>query len=154
AVSGFLVAGAGMVGNCLAWEEAAKAASQPTGVTPSTQGAGGTTTVLVPQCQVVYETVQSLECVRVPVTHMQTHYRTECRTESVPVTRMIPEVVNENRTIYVCVPKEETIKRPVTRIVCEPVTVTKRFQRPIPVTKNVEKVVQRAYCTTVMKDKV
>ena len=61
---------------------------------------GGTATVLVPQTQVVYETVQSVECVQVPVTHMQTLYRTEYRTEKVPVTRMVPETVNETRTVH------------------------------------------------------
>ena len=92
------------------WDWLKTAAEQkstpPTGAVASAQASAPT--VLVPQSQVVYETVQSFECVQVPVTHMQTLYRTECRTENVPVTRMISEVVNETRTVTVCVPKEET----------------------------------------------
>ena len=61
---------------------------------------------------------------------MQTLYRTEYRTETVPVTRMVPETVNETRTVTVCVPKQQVVRQPVTRIVCEPVTMTRRcYQR-------------------------
>ena len=35
---------------------------------------------------------QAYECVQVPVTYNQTCYRHECRTETVPVTRMVPEM--------------------------------------------------------------
>src|SRR3954467_13544742 len=104
--SGILAAGVGMASQSLAWEQDALPASQSAGVAASAQGAGSTT-VLVPQSQLVYETVQSVECVQVPVTHMQTLYRQEVRTETVPVTRMIPEQVNETRTIttMVCKPQ-------------------------------------------------
>src|SRR4051812_17178424 len=115
--SGVLVATLGMAGNILAREQAVQPVAQSAGGAATGQGAaGGSTTVLVPQSQVVYETVQSVECVQVPVTHMQTHYRTEYRTEAVPVTRMVPEVVNETRTVTVCVPRQQTINKPVTRV--------------------------------------
>jgi hypothetical protein len=141
-----------MASKSLAWEQAAQPASQSAGVVPSAQG-GVADHRLGPQCQVVYETVQPVECVQVPV---RTCGRTgtEYRTETVPVTRLVPETVNESRTVTVCVPKQQTIKQPVTRVVCEPVTTVKRYHRAIPVTKNVEKVVHQAYCTTVMKTKV
>src|SRR5262245_13920438 len=73
--------------------------------------------------QAVCPPVTTLECVQVPVTYMQTQYRTECRTETVPVTRMVPEVVNETRTVtnYEC--KPEMVNRQVTRYVCEPKTM-------------------------------
>ncbi len=119
------------------------------GQAPSPQAAASPSqAVLVPQAQVVYETVNTVECVQVPVTQMQTQYRTEYRNEAVPVTRMISEVVNEPRTVTVCVPKQQTINKQVTRYVCEPVTETKRFHRPIPVTKTVQRTVYQAYCTT------
>ncbi len=123
----------------------------PTGAVATAQA--NAPTVMVPQCQVVYETVQSYECVQVPVTHMQTLYRTECRTENVPVTRMIPEVVNETRTVTVCTPKEERINQRVTRIVCEPVQVVKKCYQPVPVTKNVERVIYQTRCTPVIATK-
>src|SRR5580698_7748409 len=47
----------------------------------------------------VAQTVTAYECVQVPVTYSQICYRTEYRTENVPVTRMVREVVNETRTI-------------------------------------------------------
>src|SRR5262245_11601014 len=139
--TGVLVAGAGMLGTGLAWAQATQPSAQATAAAASAQGAAVTRTVLVPQCQVVYETVQGVECVQVPVTRMQTCYRTEYRTEAVPVTRYVPEVINESRTITVCVPKEQTTKCPVTRVVCEQVTTVKRFHHAIPVTKQVQKVV-------------
>ncbi len=93
-VAGMVLAGAGLTGRGRAWGQAtATAQGQAGGAAASAQG--GTGTVLVPQTQVVYETVQSTQCVQVPVTHMQTCYRTEYRTETVPVTRMVPETVNE-----------------------------------------------------------
>src|SRR4051794_14485205 len=85
--SGVLMAGLAMAGSILAQEGAVQPASQSAGAAASSQGtAAPSMTVLVPQCQVVYETVQSVECVQVPVTQMQTRYRTEYHTESVPVT--------------------------------------------------------------------
>ncbi len=110
--------------------------------------------MLVPETQVVYQTVQSTECVQVPVTQMQTLYRTEYRTESVPVTRMVSETVNETRTYTVCVPQQKVVRQPVSRIVCEPVTMTRRCYRPISVTKNVERTVYQTVCSTEIVNKV
>src|SRR6516225_7777414 len=68
-------------------------ASQAPPASPSGQGtASAQATVLVPQCQTVYETVNTVECVQVPTTVMQTHYRTECKTEVVPITHFVSEV--------------------------------------------------------------
>ena len=65
-----------------------------------------------------------------PVTQYQTQYRTEYRTENVPVTRMVPETVNETRTITRFIPQQETInKQVITHYVCEPVT---RDQKVLP----------------------
>src|SRR5262245_8852138 len=115
-VAMLLVGGIGLSGRGLALGQPAQPSTQvPTsGVSGSAQGG----TVLVPQTQVVYETVQSVECVQVPVTHMQTCYRTEYQTETVPVTRMIPETVNETRTVTVCVPRQQIVRQPVYRTVC------------------------------------
>ena len=52
-------------------------------------------TPVVPAAQTA--AAQAYEYVQVPVTYAQTLYRTECRTENVPVTRMVREVVNETR---------------------------------------------------------
>ncbi len=140
-VAGMLLMGAGSSGRGLAWGQAGPPSSQSPGGGVRGLFAGGTASVLVPQTQVVYETVQSSECVQVPVTHMQTLYRTEYRTQTVPVTRMVPETVNETRTYTVCVPKQQVVRQPVTRIVCEPVTMKRRCYRPVPVTKNVERTI-------------
>ena len=143
-----------MVANLLgmsAWaiEEAQQASPQGTGVVPSTQGSGSVAAPsLVPQNQVVYQTVNTVECVQVPVTQVQTHYRTEYRNETVPVTRMVSEVVNETRTITRFVPQQETInKQVVSHFVCEPITVMKQCYRPVPVTKTVQKTIYQTYCT-------
>ena len=80
--------------------------------------------VMVPQCQVVYETVYETRCVQVPVTQMQTRYRTEYRTNTVPVRRTVTEMVSttqmqtQNRTEY----RTQTV--PVTRTVTEMVPTT------------------------------
>ena len=110
-VAGILLVGAGLSGRGLAWGQAAATRSRLGRGAASAQG--GSTTVLVPQTQVVYQTVQSTECVQVPVTQMQTLYRTEYRTETVPVTRMVPETVNETRTYTVCVPQQKVVRQPV-----------------------------------------
>ena len=63
-------------------------------VTASSQAApAATTTVLVPQNQVTYETVYDVQYVQVPVTVNQTQYKTEYRTQTVPVTRTVVENV-------------------------------------------------------------
>ena len=66
--------------------------SQSGSVAGATQAVGGTTTVLVPQDQVVYETVCDVEYVQVPTTQIQTHYKTEYRSQTVPVTRVPVQV--------------------------------------------------------------
>ena len=104
-----------------------------------------TTTILVPQNQVVYETVYDVETVQVPVTVNQTQYRTECRTQTVPVTRTVVEQVpvTVNQTQYRTEYKTQTV--PVTKTVVEqvPVTVNQTQYRTeyktqtVPVTKTV-----------------
>ena len=69
---------------------------------------------------------QAYEYVQVPVTYTQTVYQTECRTETVPVTRMVREVVNETRTVTCYTPQQQMVTRPVTRYVCEPTTVVQK----------------------------
>src|SRR5580704_6789461 len=86
----------GLVSGTWAWSAGQAPSPQGTGALPTGQGtASPSPTVLVPQTQVVYETVNTVECVQVPVTKLRTQYRTEYRTEAVPVTRTISEVVNE-----------------------------------------------------------
>ena len=96
----------------------------------------------------------AMECVQVPVTYYQTQYRTECRTEMVPVTRMVREVVDETRTVTVFHPQQEIVDKKIVRYVCEPATVMQRCYRPVPVTKNVERTLYQSYCTTEMTNKV
>ena len=102
----------------------------------------------------VAQTVAAYECVQVPVTYSQTCYRTEYRTENVPVTRMVREVVNETRTISYCVPKQQTVDKKIVRYVCEPTTVVQKCYRPICVTKNVERTCYQVNCTVEMTNKV
>ena len=71
-VAACLVGTAGFSARGLAWEQAAGPSTQAPSSQVSATAQGGSATVLVPQAQVVYETVQSVECVQVPVTHMQT----------------------------------------------------------------------------------
>ena len=91
---------------------------------------------------------------QVPVTYAQTYYRQECRTETVPVTRMVPELVNETRTVTCYIPQQRVVNKPVTRYVCEPTTVVQKCYRPIPVTRTVERTIYQTYCTTEMVNKV
>jgi hypothetical protein len=131
-------------------QTAAPAAQSPAPApAPSMQGS-----VLVPQCQTVYETVETVECVQVPTTVMQTHYRTECRTETVPITHFVSEVVNEPRTHTCWEPQQETVLKPVTHFVCEPTTVMQRCFHYYPVTKQVQRTVYQPQCSTVIVDKV
>jgi hypothetical protein len=94
------------------------------------------------------------ECVQVPVTYAQTYYRQECRTETVPVTRMVKELVNETRTVTCYIPQQRVVNKPVTRYVCEPTTVVQKCFRPVPVTRTVERTIYQTYCTTEMVNKV
>ncbi len=122
---------------------------------PSGQGTvSAAPTVLVPQCQTVYETVNTVECVQVPTTIMQTHYRTECRTETVPITHFVSEVVNEPRTYTCWEPQQETVLKPVTHYVCEPTTVMQKCFHYYPVQKMVQRTVYQPQCSTVIVDKV
>jgi hypothetical protein len=97
---------------------------------------------------------QAYETVQVPVTYSQTLYRNECRTETVPVTRMVREVVNETRTVTCYTPQQQMVTKPVTRVVCEPTTVVQKCWRPVPVTKTVQRTIYQTYCTTEMVNKV
>ena len=58
-----------------------------------------------------------------------------------PVTRMVPEMVNETRTVTTFEPKQEIVNKPVTRYVCEPTTVVQKCYRPVPETKNVQRTI-------------
>ena len=76
----------GLLGGTWALSAGQAPSPQAAGTSPSAQGAASAApAVLVPQAQVVYETVNSVQCVQVPVTQMQTQYRTEYRNENVPV---------------------------------------------------------------------
>ena len=66
---------------------------------------------------------------------------------------VVQEVVNENRTVTVCVPKQETVNQTMTRIVCEPVSVVKKFNRAVPVTKNVQRTINQVRYTPVTTTK-
>ncbi len=98
-------------------------------------------------------TPQAYESVQVPVTYTQTLYRNECRTETVPVTRMVRECVNETRTVTCYTPQQEMVTKPVTRYVCEPTTVVQKSYRPVPVSKIVQRTIYQTYCTTEMVNK-
>ncbi len=122
---------------------------------PSDQGtaagsAQAATTVL-PAGQTA--TAQAYESVQVPVTYSQTLYRNECRTETVPVTRMVRECVNETRTVTCYTPQQEMVTKPVTRYVCEPTTVVQKSYRPVPVSRIVQRTIYQTYCTTEMVNK-
>ncbi len=126
-ILGSLATGVGLTGGASAWEALEAPSQQATVAAPSVQGGpSAQTTTAAPQSQVAYQTVNTVECVQVPVTQMQTQYRTECRTVDVPVTRMVSEVVNEQRTITRFVPQQKTINRTVTHYECEPMTVTEK----------------------------
>jgi hypothetical protein len=98
--------------------------------------------------------LQAYECVQVPVTYNQTLYRQECRTETVPVTRMVREVVNETRSVTCYTRQQEMVTKQVTRFVCEPTTVVLKSYRPVPVSRMVERPIYQTYCTTEMVNKV
>jgi len=90
ALWGLLAAGLLMVSSVV-WAGDGVQASPQSAVSATAQVQS--TTTLVPQNQVVYETVYDVETVQVPVTVNQTQYRTECRTQTVPVTRTVVEQV-------------------------------------------------------------
>ena len=97
--------------------------------------------------------LQAYECVQVPVTYNQTLYRQECRTETVPVTRMVRECVNETRTVTCYTPQQQMVNKEVTTYVCEPTTVVQKSYRPVPVTRTVQRTIYQTYCTTEMVNK-
>ena len=106
---------AGRYGESGRCEALAQATPSAQGTVTSASAQPQTTTVLVPQNQVTYETVYDVETVQVPVTTTQTQYRTECRTQTVPVTRTVTEQVpvTTNQTRYRTEHKSQTV--PVTR---------------------------------------
>ena len=119
--SAAMAATLGLATAALGYEESQSPSPQGAAQAPSSQAPAGA--VAAPQAQASYQTVNTVECVTVPVTTMQTQYRTEYRTENVPVTRMVPETVNETRTITRFIPQQETInKQVIANYVCEPVT--------------------------------
>jgi hypothetical protein len=143
-----LVAGYGLTTRAWAWEDAQAPSPQQAVTQPSAQGAAGGAPASA-QSPVAYQTVNTVQCVQVPVTQYQTLYRTEYRTENVPVTRMVPETINETRTITRFIPQQETVnKQVITHFICEPVTEVKKCYQPVPVTKNVQKTLYQTYCTT------
>lgn len=139
---GILIAGLGMTAGGWSKEEANQA---PTAQAPGTAASA--------QAPAASGQVVGYECVQVPVTYAQTYYRRECRTETVPVTRMVPELVNETRTVTCYTPQQQIVNKPVTRYVCEPTTVVQKCYRRIPVTRTVERTIYQTYCTTEMVNK-
>ena len=140
---GILIAGLGITAGGWSKEEANQA--------PTAQVGG--TAVAAAQSPAASGQVVGYECVQVPVTYAQTYYRQECRTETVPVTRMVPELVNETRTVTCYTPQQQIVNKPVTRYVCEPTTVVQKCYRRIPVTRTVERTIYQTYCTTEMVNK-
>jgi hypothetical protein len=149
---GILIAALGMTAGGWTWGEAAQAPSKQGADTASAQAGGGA--VPAAQSAAASGQVVGYECVQVPVTYAQTYYRRECRTETVPVTRMVPELVNETRTVTCYTPEQRVVNKPVTRYVCEPTTVVQKCYRPVPVTRTVERTIYQTYCTTEMVNKV
>ena len=140
---GILIAGLGITAGGWIKEEANQA--------PTAQA--GASAVPAAQSPAASGQVVGYECVQVPVTYAQTYYRQECRTETVPVTRMVPELVNETRTVTCYTPQQQIVNKPVTRYVCEPTTVVQKCYRRIPVTRTVERTIYQTYCTTEMVNK-
>ena len=97
------------------------------------------------QNQIVYETVYDTECYLVPTTQMRTEYKTECKTETVPVTSTVIDQVptTEMHTEYRTEYRTKTV--PVTRTVIDqiPSTVmqtkyrTEYKTQTVPVTRTV-----------------
>jgi hypothetical protein len=139
---------AASLGITVAWSRAESV--QP----PSSQAGAAGSAIPAAQSSVATGSLQAYECVQVPVTYTQTLYRRECRTETVPVTRMVPELVNETRTVTCYTPQQRMVSKPVTRYVCEPTTVVQKCYRPVPVTRTVQRTIYQTYCTTEMVNKV
>src|SRR5262249_13164093 len=87
----------------------------------SAGGCCGAATVLVPQQQTYYQTVCETVYDQVPVTQMQTRFRTDYRSEQVPVTEMVTEQVpvTQMQTRYRTDYRSEQV--PVTQMVTEQV---------------------------------
>ena len=98
--------------------------SAQSGAVASASQEPGTTTVMVPQDQVTYQTVYDVECVQVPTTQLQTQYKTEYRSQTVPVTRVVTEQVptTQMQTQYKTEYRTQTV--PVTRTIVEQVPTT------------------------------
>ena len=98
---GDLAAALGLTSSAFAFAKSQAASSQKAGAPPSVQGTAGAAGATNPGG------VSDGQHRRVRAgagDAVLTHYRTEYRTENVPVTRMVPEVVNETRTITRFVP--------------------------------------------------
>src|SRR5262245_66184332 len=74
-----------------AWQSQITASGQAAAPAASGQSVGGTVTTYEARDQVVYETVYDTESFQVPVTQMQTRFRTEYQTQTVPVARWVTE---------------------------------------------------------------
>src|SRR4051812_14946235 len=70
-------------------------ARQDQGARPSPQAAASAPSTAAGgfHDEVVYETVYDLETIQVPVTTNETRYRTEYRTQTVPLTRTVTEQI-------------------------------------------------------------
>jgi hypothetical protein len=151
---GILIAGLGMTAGGWSKEEAVTVPAAQAGEAASAQAPATGAAIPAAQSAAASGQVVGYECVQVPVTYNQTYYRRECRTETVPVTRMVPECVNETRTITCYTPQQQIVNKPVTRYVCEPTTVTQKCYHRIPVTRVVQRTIYQTYCTTEMVNKV
>ena len=67
---------------------------------------------------------------------------------------MVPELVNETRTVTCYTPQQRMVNKPVTRYVCEPTTVVQKCYRPVPVTRTIQRTIYQTYCTTEMVNRV
>ena len=74
---------------------------------------------------------------QVPTTQMQTRYRTEYKSRTVPVSRSVPEIVNVPRTYTVYVPQQQTVNQQIWKTILEPVTKTEKQYRYNTVMKTV-----------------
>jgi hypothetical protein len=116
-----------------AWQPPAAPPGKTIAPVASGQSAGSTTTY-VPRTEVVYETVYDTICEQVPVTQMQTRWRTEYRNETVPLSRTIYEQKPATATQVQHRTEYHPQSVPVIRSVSEqvPVTVMTTQQRQVP----------------------
>ena len=130
------------------------AASYETGSNSAAPGQVASATTMVPQNQIVYETVYDTECYLVPTTQMRTEYKTECKTETVPVTYTVVDEIPStemqtqyrteyktkttpvSRTVYDQVPSTVMQTRYRTDYKTQTVPVTRTVMDQVPTTQN------------------